>query len=275
MRGPARIGGRNRPGELARQHPLAPLDLIEQVLEFDVGPKSTVGRRRRADPDFDVAIGLHDEVKGNGPLPGPQGSLPRADQFRSRHELGWRRRGRPGAVGLERLGVLREQHRGDVLGDGKRVAATIGQCHDREVVGWEEVQDRGHARHTPAVLDQVVAPRIGMIDPAEPVRLSGITEGVHGIGTMHRVDRRIGQNRALVGQMVLEMEHPEPNQIVGARVDRRSAVMIEGIERDRSPAAIVPLGRIGFEPGADVDRRMGHAQRKEDLFPHEFGVGEA
>src|SRR2546428_2348513 len=138
-----------------------------------------------------------------------------------------------------------------------------------------DAERRGDPWHPAGMLDHEIPPPvlIRMNPKAQPIRRGRVAESVQGEALVHQVDGRVREDLTLVGEMVLKMKHAESDQIVRAGVDRRSTVVVEGIEWDRSTVVIVALGRVRLERGADIDRGVGETQREEYFGPHEIGIG--
>src|SRR5260370_19958826 len=73
-------------------------------------------------------------------------------------------------------------------------------------------------------------------------------------------------------QVILEMEHSETHQVVGAGVDRGTAAMIKRIERNGPLLCIVALSGVGFETRTNAHRSMRQPERHEDFGTHVIGV---
>src|SRR5262249_39831054 len=122
------------------------------------------------------------------------------------------------------------------------------------------------AQHTAIAVAVLVDP------PAQPVTLAG-TVTVTGQGRgLHRVDRRIRQNRLLLGEMGLQMKHSKAHQIVRAA----QGPVGSGCERlmpvDSCTLPWIDHRDVLLQPWSRADRGVSHPQGPEHLIPEEIGV---
>jgi len=91
-------------------------------------------------------------------------------------------------------------------------------------------------------------------------------------GLLHGVDGMVREDGLLVRQVRFQVEHAKAHKVVRAGVNRRSARMVELIQRQRRAVPIVARGGVPFEAPPDVHGGAGQPQRYEHLLPHEVRI---
>ena len=152
----------------------------------------------------------------------------------------------------------------------------VGQyCHG-EVFLRKEGQFGAHTLGAAVVADHPQAVRGDANVPADAIAAARLLPGFKRPGlrarALHGIYGGAREDRSLIGQAVLEVEHGEADEIVGACVDGRGRRTIRFAGGNWCHGGGVFDCQAGFETRPAVHNGVLHAQGREQFLPHEIRV---
>ncbi len=234
--------------------------------------------RIRADqPEADAPLFLDQELHRDLPLVREDLTFPESQQRLRRFRLffgAWLGFGPGFGSGLSCsrhvLSQVGNQLFQDGLADGPQAPeARIAQEDQGDVQLGDQQKVGRDAGHAPAVAEGLVLCQLGP-GPAQPV-LVCLDLGI--AARFHEVDGLVLDDLFLAAQLVLEVEHAEPEQVASRTVDGRGSPVVEIVKGDELFPPRVALGDTLLRTWLQKDGRIGHAERSEDLLIHELWIG--
>ena len=155
-----------------------------------------------------------------------------------------------------------------------KVAAPVGKHHDDDSLRREQTEDSCYAGHAAGVAYLAKAASVIVDPPSEAISCAGVDLRVNAL---HLTDALWLQNawRAVrrVARALIQVKHPEPDEIVRTRVHRRCAAMIDVVEAERRVVDAVPNSRARRWGGWHGS--LAELERFEQLAMHELSVRDA
>ena len=153
---------------------------------------------------------------------------------------------------------------------GTSAGLQLVENHYGQIFSRIEAHNRAHAGHASIMADTRKPVFIGGAEESQRIELFWIFHW--SSRTMHKVNRLIIEDLLLIGEVVLQVEHGEPNQIVRAGIHCRCAQMIERVKRERTHFRIVPGSGIALQTRPNPNRGMSQTQRRENQHLHSVGI---